>query len=211
MTNSISISVTSMYLANECPRCFWFSEKIGAVPGVFPGVLSRMDSIIKNFMDEKKMNPPPWFPIKGKFLGATKLLEAFEPESKVTVKGKLDALVETDEGYWIVDYKTSKSQNEVPKYYQAQLDGYAFLVEKNIGKVAGGGLLYFYPKNGDLTNGNVPFDITWVKANLNSQNIIPLLGKVREILNTPSPPASNKDCEMCKWLQEAGYRLPLTF
>lgn len=202
----IKIGVTGLQSVLDCPRCFWLSYN-GLAPPEFPppGILSRMDSVIKRFMERfvGRSDLPGWFPVRGEFLGPTKTLEVAEPRSGVTVSGRLDALVRSKEGYHIVDYKTASPKEEVPEYYQTQLDGYAYLLEGNgYRPVAGGVLLYFMPEHGDLTEGRVPFEITPVRAEVDPGRIPRILSRARRILEMVSPPPPSKDCEMCEWWRE---------
>jgi CRISPR/Cas system-associated exonuclease Cas4 (RecB family) len=164
-----------------------------------------MDRVIKKFMEKfiGSSNLPKWFPVRGTFLGPTKTLQATDPKSGVTLRGRLDALVMTADGYHIVDYKTSKPKEEVPEYYQMQLDGYAFLLERNgYAPVAGGVLLHFMPEEGDLTRGRVPFEITPVRVDVHPGRIPRILSRARRILEMESPPPPSDDCEWCGWRRE---------
>lgn len=117
--------------------------------------------------------------------------------------GRLDALVRAEGGYHIVDYKTARPKEEVPEYYQTQLDGYAYLLEGNgYRPVAGGVLLHFMPAEGDLTEGRVPFEITPVWSEMDPSRIPAVLSRVREVLEMEAPPPPSEDCEMCEWWGE---------
>lgn len=207
----ISLSVTDLQSVLDCPLCFWLAERIGPVPSIFAGITVQMDSVIKNYMKQfvGKSDLPDWFPVRGKFLDITQTLTATDPATGITLKGKLDALVQTpDKKYHVIDYKTGRPQQEVPIYYQMQLDGYAYLLERNgYRPVAGGYLLYFTPEQGDISEGRFPFKITAVPARLDSKRVPPVLAKAKEILEVPTPPPKSEDCEMCMWLEQAGRAL----
>lgn len=136
--------------------------------------------------------------------GPTKTLRATDQKSGVTLKGRLDALVRTADGkYHIVDYKTAYPREEVPDYHQLQLDGYAFLLERNgYRPVAGGVLLHFMPEHGDLTEGRFPFEITPVRVAVNPSRIPRILFRAKRILEMESPPTPSKDCDMCRWRRD---------
>jgi predicted RecB family nuclease len=165
-----------------------------------------MDGVTKRFMEKfiGRTDLPKWFPVRGTFLGPTKTLKATDPKSGATLKGRLDALVRTADGkYHIVDYKTAYPREEAPDYHQLQLDGYAFLLERNGYKpVAGGVLLHFMPEHGDLTDGRFPFEITPVRVAVNPARIPRILFRARRILEMESPPHPSEDCEWCKWRRE---------
>lgn len=208
---SISIGVTSLQSALDCPLCFWLAERIGSPPSIFPGIPSQMDSVIKNYMKQfiGKSNLPDWFPAKGTFVDIAQTLKATDPATDITLRGKLDALVKARDGsYHIIDYKTGRPQEEVPNYYQMQLDGYAYLLERNGYKpVAGGVLLYFTPEQGEILEDYFPFKITAVRAKVDPSRIPPVLARVKEILDSQTPPPRSEDCDMCMWLEQAGRAL----
>ena len=209
---NIEISVTGLYSALGCPRCFWLSQRgLGAPEFPLPGILNRMDRVTKRFMEKfiGRSDLPPWFPVRGTFLGPTPTLRATYSESGVTLRGRLDALVRTADGrYHVVDYKTASPREEVPEYYQLQLDGYAFLLERNgYSPVASGVLLHFMPEEGDLTEGRVPFEITPVRVPVDPSRIPPILYRARRVLEMEAPPPPDDDCEMCGWRREVGETL----
>jgi CRISPR/Cas system-associated exonuclease Cas4 (RecB family) len=206
MPENIEISVSSLQSVLDCPLCFWLAAK-GLAPPTFPlpGVLSRIDKIIKDYMKGfvGRSDLPDWFPAKGTFLGATGRMKATDARSGVTLTGMLDALVLTPEGkYYIVDYKTASPKEEVPDYYQMQLDGYAFLLEGNGRPVAGGALLYFTPEEGDLSRKKISFRITPVRAEVDPRRVLRPLMQARKILEMESPPQPKEDCQWCKWRRE---------
>ena len=210
MPGPISLSVTSLQSALDCPLCFWLDDRIGSAPSIFPGVPNQMDSVIKDYMKQfiGKSNLPGWFPVRGKFIDITQMLRATDPATGVTVKGKLDALVSAPDGYYVIDYKTGRPPKEIPNYYQMQLDGYAYLLERNgYEPVAGGCLIYFTPEPGDISQGCFPFRITPLEARLDSSRISPVLARAKEILESERPPPRSEDCEMCLWLEQAGRAL----
>ncbi|MFN4133115.1 MAG: PD-(D/E)XK nuclease family protein [Candidatus Hadarchaeales archaeon] len=208
----LNIPVTSLNNAAECPLCLWLSLKGLSPPALpLPGVLSRIDAIVKEYMQKFTggKDLPKWFPVKGNFLGE-KWLRATDEETGITVNGKLDALVEGEDGkYHIVDYKTATAKAETPGYYQWQMDGYAYLLSKNhlvpIGK---GYLIYFMPVEGNLSTQTFTFQITSVEVEVDPGRVPPLLKKIREIVESDIPPRPAERCQMCMWrrkLSEAEF------
>ncbi len=209
--NNIGISVTSLHSVLNCPLCFWISEKISSPPSIFPGIPSQMDSVIKNYMKQfiGGSNLPSWFPVRGTLLDASQTLKATDSSTGITVTGKLDALVKTLDGkYYIVDYKTGRPRQEVPNYYQMQLDGYAYLLEQNGFRPVGGGvLLYFTPSHGDLSEGLFPFKITAVRTGVDPSRVPPVLARAKQIISSPTPPPRNEDCGFCMWREQVEQAL----
>ncbi|MGQ9788575.1 MAG: PD-(D/E)XK nuclease family protein [Candidatus Hadarchaeaceae archaeon] len=209
---SIAIKVTSLQSVLECPLCFWLNEHIGPSPSIVAGLPSQVDSVIKNYMKQfvGKTNLPGWFPVRGKFLDVKKTLETTDPASGVNLRGRLDALVQTPEReYHIIDYKTGRPHPGVPYYYQIQLDGYAYLLERNgYTPVLGGFLLYFTHRLGDILDGFFPFKITAVTVKTNPNRVPPVLAKAKKILEMETPTTRSEGCEMCIWLEQVGRTLP---
>lgn len=211
MHEGITLSVTSLQSALDCPLCFWIAERLGSPPSIFAGITSQMDAVIKGYMRQfiGSSDLPEWFPVRGTLLDAGQTLRATDPATGITVAGKLDALVKTPDGkYHVVDYKTGRPPEEVPNYYQMQLDGYAYLLERNgFEPVAGGVLLYFTPQPGDLSEGLFPFKITAVRASVDSSRVLGALARAKEILDATTPPPRSEDCEMCMWREQVEHTL----
>ena len=211
MAEPIEISVTGLQSVLDCPLCFWISEKVGSSPYIVAGITVQMDSVIKRYMRQfiGNSNLPSWFPVRGTLLDINRTLRAKDPSTGVTLKGVLDALVMAPDGkYHIVDYKTGRPPEEIPNYYQMQLDGYAYLIEQNGFRPLGGGvLLYFTPAHGDITEGLFPFKITPVRANVDSSRVPPVLAQAKQILERKTPPPRSEDCEMCIWREQVEQTL----
>jgi CRISPR/Cas system-associated exonuclease Cas4 (RecB family) len=206
MSENIEIGVTSLQSALDCPLCFWLSEKIGSPPSIIAGITVQMDSVIKRYMHQfiGSSHLPSWFPVRGTLLDTRGTMRARDPASGVTLRGALDALVKTHDGrYIVIDYKTGKPPEEIPNYYQMQLDGYAYLLEQNgLRPVEGGVLLYFTPAHGDISDGIFPFKITAVRTKVDPSRIPPVLAQAKKILEMNTPPERSEGCEMCIWREQ---------
>lgn len=211
MPEPIEIGVTSLQSAIDCPLCFWVSQNIGSPPSIFAGIPSQMDSVIKNYMRQfiGRSDLPKWFPVRGTLLDTSRTMRARDPGTGVILKGVLDALVRTPDGkYHIIDYKTGRPPEEIPNYYQMQLDGYAYLLERNnLRPVVSGVLLYFTPAQGDISEGLFPFKITAVRAKVDSSRIPSVLTRAKQIIESEVPPPRSEDCEMCIWREQVEQTL----
>lgn len=71
-----------------------------------------------------------------------------EPEENVLLQGVIDCLIETEDGYVILDFKTDRvSEGTLPERaesYRAQLDAYAAAVREICGGTVQGSILYFF-------------------------------------------------------------------
>jgi CRISPR/Cas system-associated exonuclease Cas4 (RecB family) len=203
MAKLIEIGVTSLQSVLDCPLCFWLSEKVGSPPSIIAGITVQMDSVIKGYMRQfvGSSNLPSWFPVRGTLLDTKCTMRAKDPDTGITIRGVLDALVRTTGGkYVVIDYKTGRPPEEIPNYYQMQLDGYAYLLDQNgLRPVEGGVLLYFTPALGDISEGLFPFKITAVRAKVDPSRIPPVLAQAKKILEMDLPPDRSEDCEMCIW------------
>jgi CRISPR/Cas system-associated exonuclease Cas4 (RecB family) len=209
---AIEVAVTELALVQGCPLCYWLSKRSLSPPAMpLPGILNKVDSVVKKFMSRfvHRRDLPDWFPVSGTFMGESGQLEATDSESGVVLRGKLDAFVRADDGkYVVVDYKASSPREEVLEYHRLQLDGYAFLLEKNgYSPVSEGILLHFMPAHGDLTERRFPFEITPVHVQVNPSRIPPILSRARKIIEMESPPAPDENCGMCRWRIEVERKL----
>jgi CRISPR/Cas system-associated exonuclease Cas4 (RecB family) len=211
MAELIEIGVTRLQSVLDCPFCFWVSERVGSPPRIVAGITVQMDSVIKRYMRQfiGSSDLPSWFPARGTLLDISRTLRAKDPSTDVTLKGMLDALVMTPDGkYHIIDYKTGRPPEEVPNYYQMQLDGYAYLIEQNGFRPLGDGvLLYFTPDHGDFSEGLFPFKITPVRTNVDPSRIPPVLARAKQIIERETPPPRSEDCEMCIWREQVEQTL----
>lgn len=201
------ILTVSQLMDLECPLCFWLDRK-GLSPPFhpLPGILSRMDSVIKRYMEQftGSAKSPDWFPVDvQRFIGCRKL-EAKDPGSGITLRGIPDAIAIGKDGMcYVVDYKTAAPRAEAPSYYQLQLDAYAWLLEANDFQPVGGAyLLYFSPLEGDISEKLFPFQIAAVRVKVDPSKIPPLLDQARRILEMETPPDPDPECEWCRWRQQ---------
>ncbi len=207
----IALSVTSLQSVLDCPLCFWLGKRVGSAPSMVAAITRQVDSVVKGYMKPfiGSSDLPKWFPVRGTLLDTSRTLRANDSSTGITLKGALDALVRTPDGkYHIIDYKTGRPPEEVPNYYQMQLDGYAYLLEKNgLRPVGGGVLLYFTPAHGDISEEFFPFKITAVRTEVDSSRIPPVLARAKEIMEMETPPPREEACKMCMWLEQVGQTL----
>ena len=156
------LSPSNLNLMEDCPRCFWLHmvKDIKRPSGFMPGIVNRMDSIIKKYFNkyrEQGILPPI---IEGKINGKLavdmpKTLKHQE-NSEIIVQGRPDEYLELEEGYIVaLDHKTkSKEPEDVHSAYQLQLDVYSYLLKMNKYKTTNRAYLaFYYPDDCDLHNG----------------------------------------------------------
>jgi CRISPR/Cas system-associated exonuclease Cas4 (RecB family) len=134
-----------------------------------------------------------------------------------------EILIVRDGSYFILDYKTSRyteAQDSLLPLYEVQLNGYAYIAERNrlspVKKIA---LAYMEPQTG-LTEENVeevktengfymPFSGKILQLNLNPEMIPRYLGEARKLYDQPSPPQSKEGCKDCLLLNNLIEKLTL--
>jgi len=173
----IKLSQSRLSTFIECPRCFWM-DMHGKLPPTspLPGILNRMDAIMKGYYDNYRNRLPPT--LKGKVHGKlvnSKICEMlrnkirFEDKKlNAILSGKFDdCLVDSRGRYIPIDNKTAKPNEEWKAAYQLQLDVYTLLLQLNNFKTAGYGYLaYYMAEKGDPVKG-VIFKTEIVKLKTN--------------------------------------------
>ena len=199
----------------RCPRCFWlqYNRRIYQPEGIVSRLANRFDVLVKRHFDLYRGTPelPPV--IAGKVEGV--LEHPFQEEyfapitERYGFKGKLDeCLVNASGAYTPVDHKTTSSDprenTNIFASYQAQLDAYAFLLEKNRKPTSGvGHLIYYYPDATERLHEGVKLAV--VVKTLETDPIAALHRIERGIgvLDEAMPPPSDT-CPFCAWRKKLG-------
>ena len=147
---TLYLSPSRLSLFTDCPRCFWLDVKgIRKRPtGIFPSLPSGMDSILKKYFDTFRCKDclPPELEgkLEGKLFGdigkldvwrnCFKGLEYFDGKSGIGLRGALDDLFVTGDGFHVpLDFKTRgyPLKEDTHEHYQDQMNIYSFLLEEN--------------------------------------------------------------------------------
>jgi len=165
----IRLSASKLNLFNECPRCFWLSEKcdIKRPRGPFPTLPGGMDAVLKRYFDQYLGTVPP--ELNGKVPGVLfgKGQEGVLKQMRnwrtglqyindtVSLIGALDSLLVDGDRYYPLDFKTKgwAPKDSGEQYYQTQLDLYGLLLQEN-GYLHGGKgfLVYFFPLHANVAS-----------------------------------------------------------
>jgi hypothetical protein len=211
---------------NPCYRCFWCLLRMSfKKPFDFgtPYVMQLLDQLQKQvakvFLAEEG-ELPEFF---GAFRSATKIISltsmsAYHRETDLHLYGMPDLVFENKDGSrMILDNKTAfpKTEDEALFYkYQAQVNFYGFLCEQaaEAYKVSRVGIMYYVFK--PLTDEEV-LDMTGPSSIMPlfdgklrlvdydpERIVLPLLKKVRELLDMDRPPDSADGCKDCKLIEE---------
>ncbi len=212
---TFKISPSSLNLMQECPRCFWLDKNnVWKRPvGIFPSLPSGMDRILKVHFDkfrERGLLPPEICDetncIGMKLFNDNELLKiwqnnrkgiAFTDENGNILSGAMDNLLQKGKKLIVLDYKTRGYglKEDTHKHYQLQLDVYNFLLRKNGYETEDFAFLLFYVPREVTETGEVIFDTTLKKMQINIKNAENVWKKAIELLNSECP---EKGCEWCE-------------
>lgn len=213
---TIRLSASSLGLFLECPRCFWrdMVDGVHRPRGVFPSLPGGMDLVIKDYFDtwrvKAEMPPEIRGKVPGELFGDTKLLNAWrnwrtgltyeDKKEKALLIGALDDCLVEGEKYTPLDYKTrgSPPKDETTRYYQHQLDVYAFLLESNGYPSSGRAwLLYYFPRNVE-EGGVVNFEVEPHEVAVSALRGRELFDEAVALVKGPIPKHHSR-CEWCTW------------
>lgn len=213
------LSASSLYLFEECPRCFWLklNKKISRPEVAFPSLPAGMDHILKEHFDSYTLlgELPP--ELNGKVadcklfddVKALRSMRApngslkWEDEDGNVLCGAIDCLLVKGDRVIILDYKTRgyAIKEDTHKHYNNQMDIYAFLLQQagyNIEDYAF--LLFYFPKQVNR-NGDFVFDSRLVRINVSPERARKLFRRGVEVLKGPMP-APSPDCGFCRWAEK---------
>jgi len=221
---SIRLSPSTISLFLQCPRCFWFHVNKGVKrpSGPFPSLPSGMDLILKKHFDGHRKDGSVPEELEGKFHGhlfmdLEKLdmwrnnlqgLRFTDEKTGVTLMGAIDDLFVTSKGkYAPLDFKTRgfPRKENTHEFYQAQMDIYSFLLEKNSLPPADFAILIFYHPLGVDENHNVIFDPDPVKVSVDRRHGERIFLDALSCLLGEEPEPS-ESCEFCRWAEKAGEK-----
>lgn len=209
------LSPSSLNLMQECPRCFWLAQNnVWKRPeGIFPSLPSGMDRILKIHFDkfrERGLLPPELCNQKHcedmKLFNDKELLKIWQNNRKGIswidedgneLRGAVDNILQKGNKLVVIDYKTRgyDVKEDTHEHYQLQIDVYNFLLRKNGYETEDYGFLLFYVPKEVLETGEVIFDTTLKKMEINIKNAEATWKKAIKLLNSECPENS---CEWCE-------------
>lgn len=219
MSKDIRLSPSSLNLFLKCPRCFWLSKHgVPEAKGIFPSLPGGFDRELKKYYDKfraKRELPPE---IKNSFPVGTRLYEDQEKldgmrnwssglkakiRDGVILTGALDEIIYLPDGFAPFDYKTKGSApaDDTLKYYQFQLDCYAYMLDENGYKTNGKGYLSVYYPSAVSTTKKPDYAVAQmmckiIETNTIKQNAVDVCLAAANCLESAIPPASS-GCEVC--------------
>ena len=214
----IKLSPSTLNLFLECKKCFWLDqvEGIHRPRGVFPSLPGGMDGLIKKYFDkyrvEGKIPPEIEGKVDGVLMDDLDLLNKWrswrtglvykDTETGSILSGALDDLLVNPEThlYMPFDYKTRgyDLKADSSSFYQNQLNCYALMLQENGLKQAGFGYLCYYIPKDVAEGGQVRFDVTVKKMELDPEDARKVFEDAIALIHGPMPTA-HSECIYCIW------------
>ena len=213
----MQLSASSLSIFKDCKRCFFLDKKMKAPRprGIFSSLPGGIDGILKKRLDEYRGTLSPdlederlngWVLFKDRELLAKRRqwnasdLKYKDAKGNVLV-GAVDDILETESGDLVApfDVKTKGSapdQAYCEKYYQNQLDIYAFLLSQKHDVADFGVLFYFWPV--DCADYSVKFESGIFLLDVSAKRGKALFDNALEVLAQDELPDADPGCEYCK-------------
>jgi len=223
--DTIELSPSSLdFQVSKCHRCFFLSKKLGIQTNNYPPpVFNKLDIIQKEFFIDKDTSllskdlPSGYFlsdqdlPSK---ISSTILKDKKERNFKLV--GIPDLVVKfKNEGYGIIDFKTTKISDQKANFYKFQLEAYATIFEnpgkvnsmetpllKPINKLA---ILQFDPDKIEKINNSIcsmEFSLGYVELKKRlTDELYDRVTLALDILTENEPPPLNENCGDCNFFK----------
>ena len=214
----IRLSPSTLNLFLECQKCFWLEQVRGIhrPRGIFPSLPGGMDNLIKKYFDkyrlQGKLPPEIEGKVDGVLMADLDLLNKWRSwrtglvykdlESGAILSGALDDLLvnPSKQVYMPFDYKTRgyALKEDSSSFYQNQLNCYSLMLEANGMKSAGFGYLCYYIPKDVAEGGQVRFEITVKKMDVDPEAAKKVFENAQELIKGPMQKTHN-ECIYCSW------------
>ena len=226
-TNSIiELSPSSLdFQVSKCHRCFFLSKKLGIQTNNYPPpVFNKLDIIQKNFFIDKDTSFLSKKLPSGHFLSDQDLPSKIsssilkdKKERSFKLVGIPDLVIKfKNEGYGIIDFKTTKISDQKANFYKFQLEAYATIFEnpgkinsmetpllKPVTKLA---ILQFDPNKIEAINNvvcNMSFEIGYVELESRITNeLYDRATLAIDIISQEATPPLNENCPDCNFFKK---------
>lgn len=226
-TNSIiELSPSSLdFQISKCHRCFFLSKKLGIQTNNYPPpVFNKLDIIQKDFFIDKDTSFLSKKLPSGYFLSDQDLPSKIsssilkdKKERSFRLVGIPDLVIKfKNEGYGIIDFKTTKISDQKANFYKFQLEAYATIFEnpgkinsmetpllKPVTKLA---ILQFDPNKIEAINNevcNMSFEIGYVELeNRITNELYDRATLAIDIICQETTPPLNENCHDCNFFKK---------
>ena len=197
-----------------CNSCY-YDKKINGIElkVPFPAIFSKMDSLQKKFYHGKsskllsdKLEDGE---IVGDFNKRLKSEILYDLKDRpFTLSGYIDGYIKHKNSFTIVDFKTTKINENKIDAYATQLQTYALMTEKpkegslKLSPVKRLGIFCFEPS--DITelsknNCNMVMDTQWFDIPRDDKDLIGYITKIQDVLYSKTKPVPTSNCGVCKF------------
>lgn len=204
------------FLYNGCPRCFYLDvvHNIRQPSIPLPSIFTKIADLLKyeyedTRTEEFNIDLPPGTVRYGEEYIRSEPIHLPGHINTCFISGRFDTVVEFDDGsYGVIDYKTGKPKEDNKELYGRQLHAYSYALRHpgrnsmELTPITKLGLIYFYPEDtarGD--NGNLSYVASphWIEIEQDEDNFLEFLDGVMTILESPTPPEPEPDCDWCNY------------
>jgi hypothetical protein len=204
------------FLWEQCKRCFYL-KVVGQIrrPSTpMPKIFTRIDLAMKGWFAGRRTEevipslPPGVLEYSEKWV-QSQPLSIPGANTPCFLRGKFDTVIHFDDGrFAVVDFKTSdRNESHIPLYAR-QLHSYAIALEQAaagrlcLKPISHLGLLVFEPDAFVQEGGErclLKGALTWLEINRDDQAFLKFLVDVLDVLDQPTPPEADAQCEWCHY------------
>ena len=212
------------YKAKKCQRCFYISKKYKIFPGDRPPpVFSNFDVVQKNYFKNLSSKDLTDKLPEGVFMNADNLpgliiSDLLEDNNgkKFRLRGIPDIVIKfrnKNDGYGIIDFKTTNLSNEKSYNYKYQLEAYAQIFTKPgstkskktplLNPITHMGILQFDPSDIQSHNDqscDMRMNISYSPLKRDEKDFFENITKIIDIIKKPSTPDFNENCNHCQFV-----------
>ena len=214
-TNMFNFSPSEFAFGFEgCKKCYYDKKVNGIELKVpFPGIFSKFDSLQKNFYHGKSSKILTDKLEEGVIVGDFNKMLRSEvlydlKDRPFTMSGKIDGYIKHKNFFTIVDFKTTKINENKIDAYATQLQSYALIMEKpkegslKLFPIKRLGIFCFEPNNiteADVNNCNMLMDTQWFEIPRDDKDLMGYITKIQDVLYSKDTPESATNCGICNF------------
>ena len=220
MNSNITLSPSNLtFLWHSCKRCFYNHYVYKNRRPMTMPLVGKMATLSEDWFIEKKTTEVEPSLSPGLIVSSQKSLKTVietdeQLSRKYTISGKIDLLIEFDDGtFGIFDCKNTSGDSDKSWMYHTQLAAYKYCFERmGLGEVSQIGLIYQiidgFNKSDDGTS-NFTTQQKFVNVTPKMDQFEKLLSSVIQCLESETTPNSSPNCSFCKFAENYNENLNL--
>ena len=213
------------YKAKKCQRCFYILKKYKISPGDKPPpVFSNFDVVQKNYFKNLNSKDLTDQLPDGKFMNKDNLpgliiSDILEDNDgrKFQLRGVPDIVIKfknKNDGYGIIDFKTTNLSNTKSDNYKYQLEAYAQIFKKpgatktastpKLSPITHMGVLQFFPEKifkHQISDCDLKMQMSYSPLKRNEEDFFKHISNLINCLEQEKAPDFNSNCNYCKFVQ----------